>query len=200
MAKYTVESVIEDIDAYYKKMAEITSEDITGENPGSMPGAENDQPAPADAKKPDPEVVDDQVGGAANYDGKGMEAGSDNPKLEPQLLEANQPVLTPAKKPLDSTDVDAKTAAAGNDLVAMVLEHQKKAEKPVEKRAEEPVEKKAEEPVEKKAEDCKDCKDKDGADVPVSCTGVIVSKVEAYECDVIVSSLTPERHLLTQYF
>ena len=155
MARYTVDAVIADIDAHYKKMAEITSEDITGENPGSMPGSENDQPAPADAKKPDPEVVDDQVGGAANYDGKGMEAGSDNPKLEPQLLEANEPVLTPEKKPLDSTDVDAKTASdLGNDLVSMVLNHQKK-----------PEVKKAEEkkPEVKKAEDCKD---KDGADVP----------------------------------
>ena len=165
MARYTVDAVIADIDAHYKKMAEITSEDITGENPGSMPGSENDQPAPADAKKPDPEVVDDQVGGAANYDGKGMEAGSDNPKLEPQLLEANEPVLTPEKKPLDSTDVDAKTASdLGNDLVSMVLNHQKKPE--VKKAEEKKLEvKKAEEkkPEVKKSEDCKD---KDGADVP----------------------------------
>ena len=147
MARYTIDAVIADIDAHYKKMAEITSEDITGENPGSMPGSENDKSAPAEAKKPDPEVVDDQVGGASNYDGKGMEAGSDNPKLEPQLLEANQPVLTPEKKPLDSTDVDAKTAAdLGNDLVSMVLGHRKEAEIP----------------------DNKECSKHDGADVPAA--------------------------------
>ena len=165
MARYTVDAVIADIDAHYKKMAEITSEDITGENPGSMPGSENDQPAPADAKKPDPEVVDDQVGGAANYDGKGMEAGSDNPKLEPQLLEANEPVLTPEKKPLDSTDVDAKTASdLGNDLVSMVLNHQKKPE--VKKAEAKKVEAKKVEAKKVEAKKAEDCKDKDGADVP----------------------------------
>ena len=126
MSIHTLEQLYGELKSRTKVAADITSEDITGQDPGSMPGSENDKKVPEEMKTPDPEVKDETVGGAENYSAEGASPGSDNPKLEPQLLEADEPVLEPEKKPLDSTDVDAKTAAAGNNLVDFILKAQKK--------------------------------------------------------------------------
>lgn len=154
----TIEQVFGQLESWNKQAADITSEDIAGENPGSMPGSENDKKAPAEAEKPDPEVDDKTVGGESNYSGEGASPGSDNPKLEPQLLEADEPVLTPEKKPLDSTDADAKTASAGNDLVSFILQNQKKeleAKKAEESKKVEAEKKAAPAPAPAKAEPAK---------------------------------------------
>ena len=126
MSIHTLEQLYGELKSRTKVAADITSEDIEGQDPGSMPGSENDKKVPEEMKTPDPEVKDETVGGAENYSAEGASPGSDNPKLEPQLLEADEPVLEPEKKPLDSTDVDAKTAAAGNNLVDFILKAQKK--------------------------------------------------------------------------
>lgn len=126
MSIHTLEQLYGELKSRTKVAADITSEDITGQDPGSMPGSENDKKVPEEMKTPDPEVKDETVGGAENYSAEGASPGSDNPKLEPQLLEADEPVLEPDKKPLDSTDVDAKTAAAGNNLVDFILKAQKR--------------------------------------------------------------------------
>lgn len=126
MSIHTLAQLYGELKSRTKTAADITSEDIVGQDPGSMPGSENDKKVPEEMKTPDPEVKDETVGGAENYSSEGASPGSDNPKLEPQLLEADEPVLTPEKKPLDSTDVDAKTAAAGNNLVDFILKAQER--------------------------------------------------------------------------
>ena len=126
MSIHTLAQLYGELKSRTKTAADITSEDIVGQDPGSMPGSENDKKAPEEMKTPDPEVKDETVGGAENYSAEGASPGSDNPKLEPQLLEADEPVLEPDKKPLDSTDVDAKTAAAGNNLVDFILKSQER--------------------------------------------------------------------------
>lgn len=112
--------------ALKKSAADITSEDAVGDDIGSLPGSENDKKVPEEMKKKDEEVNDETVGGAANYSGEGAEAGSDDKIVEPQLMEADEKVLTPDEKPLESDDYKAKTASVGNNLVSMILANQKK--------------------------------------------------------------------------
>ena len=146
----TYDEICDQLDKQLKVAEEQQSQNITGQAPESIPGSENDKPAPAEAQKPDENVKDETAGGEATRTVEGAKPGNDDKPLEPQLLEANEPALTPDKKPLDSADANAKEASA-NSIVAFVLEKtQKKAEAP------KPAEP-APAPAAKKAEECAKC-------------------------------------------
>lgn len=120
----TYDEICNQLEKQLKVAEEQQSQNITGQAPESIPGSEHDKPAPAEAQKPDENVKDETAGGEATRTVEGAQPGSDNKPLEPQLLEANEPVLTPEKKPLDSADANAKEASA-NSIISFVLEKTK---------------------------------------------------------------------------
>ena len=132
-------------EAAAKKIAEIT-----GEDPDSMPGAENDKPV--EVPKEDPEVNDGSMGPKSSRDVEG--AGDDRKITAGDLFEADEAVVVPEKKPLETDDANAKEAAANNqanDILRMIHESQtKKAAAPV-KPAPEPAKAQKAEPSKKEA-------------------------------------------------
>lgn len=103
------------------KMAEgnENSAELTG-----VPGSEHDQKVPASAKKDNKEVAQGQPAGAGSI--SGAVVGGDAKPLNEGKMEIDQAVLTPTKKPTESSDANAKTASASvatltNELLAEVV-------------------------------------------------------------------------------
>lgn len=95
----------------------------------SMPGSENDKPIPAGAENPDPKVKDETIDRPAKDTIEGAKPGSDFPANNANELQADQPALTPDKKPLDTADANAKEASVkGNNLVQLILKTKQAAE------------------------------------------------------------------------
>lgn len=99
--------ILDEVNARIKLAEAKTAEDPS--NFDSFPGAENDKPVAEETKKPDPEVKDE--GPASRTETTGAEPGSDVPLQQDHLYEADEPVLTPEKKPAESDDANAKEAA-----------------------------------------------------------------------------------------
>ena len=135
-----VRMILNEVNARIKLAEAKTAEDPS--NFDSFPGAENDKAVPAETKKPDPEVKDE--GPASRTEASGATPGSDDKVNQDHLYEADQPVLTPEKKPADSADANAKVAEAkdanpeitkvASDILAVIKEAMTKT---VEKKAEE---------------------------------------------------------------
>lgn len=153
-----VRMILNEVNARIKLAEAKTAEDPS--NFDSFPGAENDKAVPAETKKPDPEVKEE--GPASRTEATGATPGSDDKVNQDHLYEADEPVLTPEKKPAESADANAKVAAAkdanpeitkvASEILAVIKEAMTKT---VEKKAEEAKpEAKAAEP-EKKAEEAK---------------------------------------------
>lgn len=115
----TIGSIMDELDAF-QKQAQASLEGID-----SMPGSENDKPIPAGATNPDPKVKDPTIDQPAERTLSGAQSGSDFPANTINETEAGQPALTPEKKPLDTADANAKTAAAGNSIVEFILKTKK---------------------------------------------------------------------------
>ena len=115
----TVGSIMDELDAF-QKQAQASLEGID-----SMPGSENDKPIPSGATNPDPKVKDPTIDQPAERTLSGAKPGSDFPANNINETEAGQPALTPEKKPLDTADANAKTAAAGNSIVEFILKTKK---------------------------------------------------------------------------
>lgn len=116
----TVSQIIKEMEAFSKNAREKAAEDTA--NFDSFPGAENDNPVPSDAKKPDPEVK--KEGPASERTTDGAQPGSDAKPLNDHLYEADEPVLNPAKKDMESSDANAKEAslkanAYGNKILKL---------------------------------------------------------------------------------
>lgn len=107
-----VKMILDEVNARIKLAEAKTAEDPS--NFDSFPGAENDKAVPAETKEPDPEVKDE--GPASRTEVSGAEPGSDVPLQQDHLYEADEPVLTPEKKPAESDDANAKEAAANPDV------------------------------------------------------------------------------------
>ena len=103
-----VRMILNEVNARIKLAEAKTAEDPS--NFDAFPGAENDKPVAAETKKPDPEVKDE--GPASRTEASGAEPGSDDKVNQDHLYEADQPILTPEKKPTDSADANAKVAEA----------------------------------------------------------------------------------------
>ena len=101
-----VRMILNEVNARIKLAEAKTAEDPS--NFDAFPGAENDKPVAAETKKPDPEVKDE--GPASRTEASGAEPGSDDKVNQDHLYEADQPILTPEKKPTDSADANAKVA------------------------------------------------------------------------------------------
>ena len=129
MAATLIDDLLGQLDRFTKLAQERESENITGQDPDSMPGAENDKPIPAGATKDDPKVKDDTINNTDARNLDGAKPGSDAPVVE-QGLEASESVLNPDKKPLDTADANAKEASAlGNNLIKTILETKQAAQK-----------------------------------------------------------------------
>jgi hypothetical protein len=95
----------------------------------SMPGSENDKPIPSGAENPDPKVKDETIDRPAKDTIEGAKPGSDFPANNANEMQADQPALTPDKKPLDTADANAKEASVkGNNLVQLILKTKQAAE------------------------------------------------------------------------
>lgn len=105
-----VKMILDEVNARIKLAEAKTAEDPS--NFDSFPGAEHDKPAPEAAKKPDPEAKEGLP--ASMADTKGAKPGSDASIFQDSLYEADEPVLTPEKKPAISTNIDAKEASASD--------------------------------------------------------------------------------------
>lgn len=126
----TVGSIMDELDAFHKQ-AQASLDGID-----SMPGSENDKPIPAGATDPDPKVKDPTIDQPAERTLSGAQSGSDFPANTINETEAGQPALTAEKKPLDTADANAKTAAASNSIVEFILKTKKEnAEKTAAKEA-----------------------------------------------------------------
>lgn len=160
-----VKMILDEVNARIKLAEAKTAEDPS--NFDSFPGAENDKPVSEETKKPDPEVKEE--GPASRTEVTGAEPGSDAPVQQDKLYEADEPVLTPEKKPAESADANAKEASANPDVTKVASDilniikgainkatekkaaaAAKPADKPSEKKAEE---KPADKPAEKKADE-----------------------------------------------
>lgn len=143
----TFQEILTQLDTFAKS-AEAESENITGEPVSSMPGAENDKPAPTGATEADPKVKDDTIDNMKSRTTDGATPDGDIPASNTNKYEADEPVLTADKKPELSTDVNAKTAASkANGIVDFILS--KKAAKPAPAAKPEPAQKPA--PAQKQA-------------------------------------------------
>lgn len=102
----------------------VKKAEIVGTNPAIIPGAEHDSKVDETAKKPDPEVKDQTMVPNSGLTTAG--AGDDSKITHTNDLTAEQPALTPAKKPEETGDADApvpggKTAEAlGAEILAGV--------------------------------------------------------------------------------
>lgn len=95
------------------------AEEVAGFTPESIPGAEHDKPVDPASLKSDPQVADGSMGPASAYNEGGREQ-----KNEPteQIFEAGQPAVNPEKKPMVTSDAEAKTASAADALGNALLE------------------------------------------------------------------------------
>lgn len=114
---------------------------LAGEDPSSMPGAENDKPVPAENLAADKEVDDGTQGPKGSHNSTDG-AGDDSPVTRGHAVDATTASDTPATKPLLSADANAKTAEMCNDLLADIQRYrsdvaaQKQAAAPAAKPAE----------------------------------------------------------------
>jgi len=141
----TIKDWMDEVKAYVKEAGERESENITGQDVDSLPGAEHDKDIPSGAKTPTDALKDDTIDNMKNRNLNGAEPGSDVPVVD-EGYTAEESVLTPDKKPLDTADANAKEASAldslGNSLVDMILK--KKAAAPAKAQEEkQPVQKQA---------------------------------------------------------
>ena len=127
----TIGALISELDAFCKTAGDQESENITGQDPGSMPGSENDKPIPAGATASDPKVKDKTIDRPATDSVSGARPGADFPANNINEYQADETVLNPDRKALDSTDVNAKTAASrGNSIVDFILKSKEKQSVP----------------------------------------------------------------------
>ena len=123
----TFKDIISELDAIAKSASD-GSEAITGSPVSEMPGAENDKPAPGGATSPDPKVKDETIDNEKSRSIEGATPDGDIPASNANKYEANEPVLTPEKKPAETADANAKEASSkGNSIVDFILS--KKAER-----------------------------------------------------------------------
>lgn len=127
----TVRQILEDT----RRMMAEKQASITGQDPSTIPGAEHDGKVPESDKQPDKEVVDGTEAPGSSYridgaDDKG-DAGSQH------TVDAGESVLEPEKKPLITSDANAKVAGAddspaalANEILGLVHSFQKRASAP----------------------------------------------------------------------
>lgn len=134
----TFKDIISELDAIAKSASD-GSEAITGAPVSQMPGAENDKSAPGGATSPDPKVKDETIDNEKSRSTEGAKPDGDIPASNANKYEANEPVLTPEKKPAETADANAKEASSkGNSIVDFILS--KKAEKQAQpQKADKPV-------------------------------------------------------------
>lgn len=101
----TYQQLIKEANSYISRAKQ--AEDMA--NFDTFPGAENDKPVPSDAKKPDPKVKEEGPASARTTDG--AKPGSDAEPLNDHLYEADEPVLNPTKKDMQTADANAKEAS-----------------------------------------------------------------------------------------
>jgi hypothetical protein len=111
-----------------------TKSALSGEDPGSMPGAENDKPIPAGSEAADKEVNDGSMGPTSSRETSG--AGDDSPVTRGGAVDSEQSVDEPVKKPLITADANAKVADVqcaklANDLIGSIHEWQASQNKTV---------------------------------------------------------------------
>ena len=103
-----------------RKRAQEELSGITGEDPNSMPGAENDKPV--ELPKEDPEVNDGSMGPKSTRTTEGK--GDDRPITAGDLFEADESIVNPEEKPLETADANAKEASAkknfANEILSMI--------------------------------------------------------------------------------
>ena len=111
------------------KKAEFTDKQgLAGQDPNTLPGAENDKPVDAGAKAPDPQVKEEPGSAAGGYSAEGATPASK--KEQGTALDATDaPPATVKKEPEVSADamVEPKSAELANDLLAAVKKAQEKA-------------------------------------------------------------------------
>lgn len=128
-------AMIKNASATSTKKASGTGADggkITGMDPATMPGSENDSTPDASAGNSDPEVNDGSMvpGTGLSTDGAGDPAGE---LTHGHAVDVDTAVLTPTKKPLESADVNAKEASPldlCHDILGMITTYNKQAEAP----------------------------------------------------------------------
>ena len=113
-----VKMILDEVNARIKLAEAKTAEDPS--NFDSFPGAENDKKVPSGTKKPDPEVKEE--GPASRTEVDGAEPGSDVKNQQDHLYEADEPVLTPEKKPAETDDANAKEASANPEVTKTAAE------------------------------------------------------------------------------
>ena len=92
---------------------------LAGESPESMPGSEHDGKPPEGSTKADSQVAEGGMGPASARKVEG--AGDDSPVTRGHALDATESAKEPAKKPLITSDAEAKAAAMANDILKDVL-------------------------------------------------------------------------------
>ena len=105
-----IKMILDEVNARIKLAEAKTAEDPS--NFDNFPGAEHDVAADPQHKKPDQEVK--QEGPASRTEATGAEPGSDAKVNQDHLYEADEPVLTPEKKPAVTADANAKAASAAS--------------------------------------------------------------------------------------
>lgn len=128
-----------------------TKSALAGTDPGSMPGAEHDKPAPAEHGNPDPEVDDGTQGPKGSHNPDNVGGKDDSPVTRGHAVDAEESVDEPAKKPLVTSDAEAKTAAMCNDLLAEINRYRQDAAAQAKSATTKPAAKPAAKPAEKPA-------------------------------------------------
>lgn len=121
------EAFIKNSSAQYKKTAGYAPASTVGGDGSGMPGSECDKPINAGAKESNPEVADGLPNTTSGE-------GTNSEKLEgASALDVTQPVASPSKEPLISSDANAepktgaaKTASIANDILASIRGYQTK--------------------------------------------------------------------------
>jgi hypothetical protein len=120
MSNLTYNQLIEQT-RQFQKQAAVKLAEITGESVEDMPGSEHDGKVPASFLEPDPQVADGTMGpdSARSIEG----AGDDRPITAGSLFESDESALNPEKKPMESSDWEAKSASAAmaNDILSLVM-------------------------------------------------------------------------------
>jgi len=179
----TMQEILNETTAFVKtKQASFKEKSaIAGENPDTMPGSENDKPAPAGAEAADPEVNDATMGPSdtRTEDGKGDPdklTGGHATKTE----EGAEPV---EKKPAvtDEADVEAtakqaEAAKLANDILASIHSFQKKASDTPKEEAK-PAEEKEAEKAPEKSEDKSE--EKEAGKLDIELTQDVLAKMAA---------------------
>jgi len=143
----TIRDLIGELDAFAKQAN-------AADGVESLPGSENDKPIPSGATKPDPKTKDETIDAPAERSLEGAKPDGDIPASNVNKMEADEAVLNPDRKALDTADANAKEASAlGNSLIDMILKgKQKQAEQAKQASAPKaPAEKKVAQPATKQA-------------------------------------------------